>query len=46
MHHVAYVGSAGRLSEMTGTELINPAVRAFKQSLRDLGYVEAQKSAT
>ena len=42
VHHVAYVGFAGRLSEMTGTDPVNPATRAFKQGLRDLGYLEGQ----
>jgi putative ABC transport system substrate-binding protein len=39
---VAYVSFAARLSELVGDNPINPAARAFKHGLRDLGYVEGQ----
>ena len=42
LHRVAYVGLAARLNELVGTNPINPLARAFKQGLRDLGYVEGQ----
>jgi putative ABC transport system substrate-binding protein len=41
-HRVALILSTSPVSSMTGAEPINPAVRAFVQALRSLGYVEGQ----
>jgi len=42
MHRVAFVASTSPVSELTGADPINPAVRAFAHGLRSLGYVEGQ----
>src|SRR5262249_50652190 len=42
MHRVAFVASTSPVSELTGADPINPAVRAFVHGLRSLGYIEGQ----
>src|SRR5215470_8847680 len=45
MHRVAFIASTSPVSELTGADPINPAVRAFVHGLRSLGYVEGQNLA-
>ena len=42
VHRVGIIATTSPVSELAGPEPINPAVRAFVQGLRALGYVEGQ----
>src|SRR5262245_64514457 len=42
VHRVGVIATTSPVSELAGPEPINPAVRAFVQGLRVLGYVEGQ----
>src|SRR5215468_8146836 len=42
VHRVGQIATTSPVSELVGPEPVNPAVRAFVQGLRVLGYVEGQ----
>jgi putative tryptophan/tyrosine transport system substrate-binding protein len=42
IYRVGLIATTSPVSELAGPEPVNPAVRAFVQSLRVLGYVEGQ----
>lgn len=42
VRRVAFIAGSSPLSELTGQNPVNPAVRAFVHRLRDLGYVEGR----
>src|SRR5262245_49973017 len=46
VHRVGHIATTSPVSELVGPEPVNPAVRAFVQGLRVLGYVEGQSVRT
>jgi putative tryptophan/tyrosine transport system substrate-binding protein len=42
VHRVAFIAAASPISALVGADPISPAVRAFVQGLRDLGYIDGK----
>src|SRR5215468_3469155 len=42
VHRIGHIATTSPVSELVGPEPVNPAVRAFVQGLRVLGYVKGQ----
>jgi putative ABC transport system substrate-binding protein len=42
VHRVAFIATTSPLSQLTGPDPANPAMRAFVHALRDLGFVEGR----